>query len=58
MWTAGDVNEIQATAKAIRPDIRLHAIPFGLQVERGPDAVVEHLLEVIPRLLSGSEGAV
>jgi hypothetical protein len=35
----------------VRPDIKLHAIPQGLQVERGPDAIVEHLLEKVPVLL-------
>ncbi|KAK6844162.1 hypothetical protein PG995_014272 [Apiospora arundinis] len=51
MWTAEDVSEIQQTARSIKPDIVLHAIPFGLQVDKGPDAIVEHLLEQIPRLL-------
>ncbi|EUC40260.1 hypothetical protein COCMIDRAFT_30772 [Bipolaris oryzae ATCC 44560] len=51
MWTADDVVEIQQTAQSIKPDIRLHAIPFGLQTEKGPDAIVEHLLHQIPLLL-------
>jgi hypothetical protein len=51
MWTAGDVQEIQQTARSIKPDIKLHAIPFGLQIERGPDAIVDHLLDQIPRML-------
>jgi hypothetical protein len=52
MWTTDDVVEIQETAKSIKPNIKLYALPFGLQVEKGPDAVVDHLLEVIPRLLA------
>ncbi|KAL5390048.1 hypothetical protein DPSP01_002105 [Paraphaeosphaeria sporulosa] len=51
MWTAQDVVEIQQTARSVKSDVKLHAIPFGLQVERGPDAIVEHLLEQIPLLL-------
>jgi hypothetical protein len=51
MWTADDVAEIQRTARSIKPDIKLHAIPFGLQIEKGPDAIVEHLLEQIPQIL-------
>jgi hypothetical protein len=51
MWTAGDVQEIQQTARSIKPDIKLHAIPFGLQIERSPDAIVDHLLDQIPRML-------
>ncbi|KAL1601771.1 hypothetical protein SLS60_006686 [Paraconiothyrium brasiliense] len=51
MWTTEDVTEIQRIARSTKPDVKLHAIPFGLQIEKGPDAVVEHLLEQIPRLL-------
>lgn len=51
MWTEEDVAQIQQTARSVKGDVKLHAIPFGLQVERGPDAIVEHLLETIPRLL-------
>ncbi|KAL2812102.1 hypothetical protein BJX63DRAFT_432912 [Aspergillus granulosus] len=51
MWTAEQAAEIQAIARSIRPDIKLHAIPTGLQVERGPDAIVEYLLEKVPALL-------
>ena len=31
--------------------IKTHAIPQGLQVEKGPDAIVEYLLENVPLLL-------
>ncbi|KAI9372149.1 hypothetical protein BJX61DRAFT_542974 [Aspergillus egyptiacus] len=51
MWTAEQAREIQSIARSIKPDIKLHAIPQGLQVERGPDAVVEYLLENVPALL-------
>ncbi|KAJ4304481.1 hypothetical protein N0V90_000007 [Kalmusia sp. IMI 367209] len=52
MWTEEDVAQIQQTARSVKSDVKLHAIPFGLQIERGPDAIVEHLLETIPRLLA------
>lgn len=52
MWTAEEAAEIQTTAKRVKPDIKTHAIPHGLQVERGPDAIVEYLVENVPRLLS------
>ncbi|KAL4745290.1 hypothetical protein BDW72DRAFT_208320 [Aspergillus terricola var. indicus] len=51
MWSAEQAAEIQSIARSIKPDIKLHAIPQGLQVEKGPDAIVEHLLENVPRLL-------
>jgi hypothetical protein len=51
MWTPEQSAEIQKIAREIVPDIKTHAIPQGLQVERGPDAVVEYLEEQIPGLL-------
>nr|XP_036581422.1 uncharacterized protein CTRU02_08472 [Colletotrichum truncatum]KAF6789773.1 hypothetical protein CTRU02_08472 [Colletotrichum truncatum] len=51
MWTAEESAQIFSIARAIRPDVKTHAIPHGLQVERGPDAIVEHLLENVPKLL-------
>ncbi|KAI9931493.1 hypothetical protein ASPWEDRAFT_49711 [Aspergillus wentii DTO 134E9] len=51
MWTAEEAQFIHSTARDIKPDIKLHAIPTGLQVERGPDAIVEYLCEKVPPLL-------
>ncbi|OXV06611.1 hypothetical protein Egran_05620 [Elaphomyces granulatus] len=51
MWTPEQTADIQATAKQLRPGIKTHAIPHGLQVERGPDAIVEYLVEKVPQLL-------
>ncbi|RAL13206.1 uncharacterized protein BO97DRAFT_477437 [Aspergillus homomorphus CBS 101889] len=51
MWTAEQAQEIHAIARSINPTIKLHAIPEGLQVERGPDAIVEYLCEKVPPLL-------
>ncbi|KAH7376754.1 hypothetical protein B0T11DRAFT_272882 [Plectosphaerella cucumerina] len=51
MWSAEEAAEIRSIARSIVPDIKTHAIPQGLQVEKGPDAIVEHLLEEVPKLL-------
>ncbi|SPO07198.1 uncharacterized protein DNG_09892 [Cephalotrichum gorgonifer] len=51
MWTPEEAEEIQALARSIIPGIKTHAIPTGLQVERGPDAIVEYLIEKVPILL-------
>lgn len=51
MWTPEESTRIQQIAKDIVPGIKTHAIPQGLQVEKGPDAVVEYLKEKIPGLL-------
>lgn len=51
MWTADEAENIQSMARAIVPDIKTHAIPTGLQVDRGPDAIVEYLIENVPPLL-------
>ncbi|RKL26223.1 hypothetical protein BFJ72_g13796 [Fusarium proliferatum] len=51
MWSPEEAEKIHSLAKSIVPDIKLHAIPTGLQVERGPDAIVEYLVEKVPPLL-------
>jgi hypothetical protein len=51
MWTPEESAEIQRMAREIVPDIKTHSIPQGLQVQQGPDAVVEYLKEQIPTLL-------
>lgn len=51
MWTPEESAKIQEIARSIVPDIKTHAIPQGLQAERGPDAVVEYLKEQVPKLL-------
>ena len=51
MWTADEAKEIHSLARSVVPDIKYHAIPTGLQVERGPDAIVEYLVEKVPPLL-------
>lgn len=51
MWTAEQSTGIIETGKRIKPNIITYAIPYGLQVAGGPNAIVEHLKEQIPKLL-------
>lgn len=52
MWTPEESQKVFATAREIVPDVKTLAIPQGLQVQKGPDAVVEYLKEQIPLLLA------
>lgn len=49
---------IRLIAEATTPGIAFYALPRGLQVERGPDAVVEHLVRNVPALLDRAVGEV
>ncbi|KAL2172038.1 hypothetical protein VTG60DRAFT_775 [Thermothelomyces hinnuleus] len=51
MWTPEEVQQIIAIAKEIVPDLKTFSLPQGLQVEKGPDAVVEYIKEHLPALL-------
>lgn len=51
MWTPEQSQAIQAEAKSIVPGLKTFALPQGLQVNRGPDAVVEYIKENLPALL-------
>ncbi|KAJ5644011.1 uncharacterized protein N7484_006518 [Penicillium longicatenatum] len=51
MWTDEQAKQIHEIARSIVPDIKLHAIPEGLQVKYGPDAIVDYLVEKVPVLL-------
>jgi hypothetical protein len=52
MWTPEESARIQQIAKGIIPGIKTHAIPQGLQVEKGPEAVVEYLKEHLSEILA------
>ena len=45
------LKEIVTIAKETTPGIKTFSLPQGLQVEKGPDAVVEHIKENLPALL-------
>ncbi|KIX03327.1 uncharacterized protein Z518_06879 [Rhinocladiella mackenziei CBS 650.93] len=51
MWTPEESARIQQIARDSDPRIKTHAIPHGLQVEKGPNAVVEYVKEQIPEIL-------
>lgn len=54
MWTPEQSAEIQQIAKSIvGPQLKTFALPQGLQVDKGPDAVVEYIKENLPTLLEG-----
>lgn len=56
MWSAEEAEQIQNIARGVNPNIITYAIPHGLQVERGPDAIVEHLTQKLPPILETSYG--
>lgn len=51
MWTPEEARQIISIAKEVVPDLKTFSLPQGLQVEKGPDAVVEHIKEYLPGLL-------
>ena len=51
MWTSEQSREIETIARTIIPDIKFHAIPYGLQVAEGPEAIVGYLTDRVPTLL-------
>ncbi|KAF2425323.1 hypothetical protein EJ08DRAFT_594515 [Tothia fuscella] len=56
MWTPEESLKARSTAKEIIPTIKTFAIPQGLQVNKGPDAVVEFVVENLPGLIEGDLG--
>lgn len=53
MWTPEQSQAAQDTARRIVPNVKTFALPQGLQVEKGPDAVVEYIKEHLPALMEG-----
>jgi len=51
MWTPDQSSKVLAEAKEVNPQCKTLAIPQGLQVEKGPDAVVEWIKEQLPKLI-------
>ncbi|KAH6856470.1 hypothetical protein B0I37DRAFT_351533 [Chaetomium sp. MPI-CAGE-AT-0009] len=51
MWTPEEARQIIAIAKEIVPGLKTFSLPQGLQVDKGPDAVVEYIKENLPALL-------
>lgn len=53
MWTAEESDKIFSIAREINTKIKTLAIPFGMQIEKGPDAVVEFLVSGWGPLVEG-----
>lgn len=51
MWELETSNRMRKAVESIIPGIKTHAIPFGMQIQQGPDAVVAYLTEQVPKLL-------
>jgi hypothetical protein len=51
MWTPDEAQKIISIAKEVVPDLKTFSLPQGLQVQRGPDAVVDYIKENLPTLL-------
>lgn len=51
MWTPEESQKIIAIAKEVVPNLKTFSLPQGLQVQKGPDAVVEYIEENLPSLL-------
>ncbi|KAK1780123.1 hypothetical protein QBC45DRAFT_409765 [Copromyces sp. CBS 386.78] len=52
MWTPEEAQQIIAIAKGVvGEDLKTFSLPQGLQVNKGPDAVVEYIKENLPSLL-------
>ena len=55
MWTPEEAQRIIAIAKSVVPSLKTFSLPQGLQVEKGPDAVVEFIKEHLPAILEEQE---
>ncbi|KAK3078496.1 hypothetical protein LTS18_007359 [Coniosporium uncinatum] len=53
MWSPEQSQRIRDGAQEIVPGLKTYALPQGLQVDKGPDAVVEHILEKLPSIIEG-----
>jgi len=53
MWTPEQSDSVLRRAREINPNVKTLALPQGLQVERGPDAVVEYIVEKLEGLIDG-----
>ncbi|KAH9832570.1 uncharacterized protein C8Q71DRAFT_259353 [Rhodofomes roseus] len=51
MWTPEEQQELVLIAEQTIPGIKTFKIPSGLQVEKGPDAIVDFIKENLPSIL-------
>jgi hypothetical protein len=53
MWTPEQSKIALDAAREVNPKVKTLALPPGLQVNRGPDAVVDYIKEKLPELVRG-----
>ena len=51
MWTPEEAQQIIAIAKGVIPHLKTYSLPQGMQVEKGPDAIVEYIKEHLGEIL-------
>jgi hypothetical protein len=56
MWTPAQSRLIQSIARDIVPGIRTFAVPQGMQVKKGPDAVIEYVEGNLDEIINGDPG--
>lgn len=56
MWSPEESLAARKAAIEVKPEIKTFPLPQGLQVNRGPDAVVEFILENLPGIVEGDLG--
>ena len=55
MWTPEEADQITKDAKSVvGPQLKTFSLPQGLQVSKGPDAVVDYIKEHLPGLIEGT----
>jgi hypothetical protein len=55
MWTPEESEYILSTARRVLPEIRTLALPYGLQVEKGPEATTEFVKKHLGGVIMGLE---
>ncbi|KAG6366189.1 hypothetical protein INS49_000365 [Diaporthe citri] len=51
MWTPEEAAQAVSVAREIVPDIKVMSLPKGLQVEKGPEGVIEYGKAHLPAIL-------
>lgn len=56
MWSPAESYGARSAATEMNPKIKTFALPQGLQVNGGPDAVVAFIIENLPGIIEGNLG--
>lgn len=51
MWSVEEAEEAVSIAREIVPGIKVMSLPKGLQVEKGPEGVIEYGMAHLPAIL-------